>query len=115
MQRPRHSFNHLLVFLLHCMLCHSKKCYRPRTSRCHKNSELEQNTGWCIFGMYDNMRLYNLLVMLLVVTGSVVGIVISIVVWEVCECNSVENTKSGNNKYQLPHLKFLFVLFVCTT
>ena len=28
--------------LLHLMMCHSKKCHRPRTSSCHKNSKVEQ-------------------------------------------------------------------------
>ena len=30
------------VISLHFMICHSKKCHRPRTSSCHKNSEVKQ-------------------------------------------------------------------------
>ena len=30
--------------LLHFMICHSKKCHRPRTSSCHKNSGVEHST-----------------------------------------------------------------------
>ena len=33
-----------VYLLIHFMICHSKKCHRPRTSSCHKNSKVEQNT-----------------------------------------------------------------------
>ena len=28
------------------MIGHSNMCHRPRTSSCHKDSEVEQNGGW---------------------------------------------------------------------
>jgi len=31
--------------LLHFMICHSKKSHRPRTSSCHKNSEVELSSN----------------------------------------------------------------------
>ena len=30
---------------LHLMICHSRKCHRPRTSSCYRNSEVEHDTG----------------------------------------------------------------------
>ena len=34
-----------VLLLLHFVICHSKKCHRPRTSSCHTNSKVEHNTG----------------------------------------------------------------------
>ena len=32
------------------MICHSKKCHRPRTSGCFKDSEVEQNMATVFIG-----------------------------------------------------------------